>query len=376
MKKLKLMIVVGTRPEIIRLSEVIKKAKWYFELTLVHTGQNYDDNLSEIFFEDLGIPRPEIYLNCAVSSPLESIGDMLIKIESPIKSINPDAFLVLGDTNSCLTAIAAKKYQIPIFHMEAGNRCFDNRVPEETNRKIVDVISDINLTYSKISRDYLASEGFPAQRIVTTGSPMREVIEANIKKAQSSEIMRELKLSKNEYFLISIHRQENVDPPERLKEILKILINISEQFNQKILVSLHPRTKNRIREISGISVGKNIIFHDPFSYSDYLQLQLNARVTISDSGTISEEASILNFPAINLRDTHERPEAMEEASVIMTGISLERVLNAIYILEVAGQNQSLKMQIPLDYQSQNVSEKVCRIILSYTDYIKKYIWLE
>ena len=376
MKKLKLMIVVGTRPEIIRLSEVIKRAQRYFELTIVHTGQNYDNNLSGIFFEDLGIPEPDIYLNCAISSPLESIGDMLIKIESPIITINPDAFLVLGDTNSCLTAIAAKKYHIPIFHMEAGNRCFDIRVPEETNRKIVDVISDINLTYSKISRDYLVGEGFPAQRIVTTGSPMREVIDANITKAQSSEVIRELSLSKNKYFLISVHRQENVDPPERLKEILNILIKISEQFNQKILVSLHPRTKKRIKDITDISLPENIIFHEPFSYSDYLQLQLNARVTISDSGTISEESSILNFPAINLRDTHERPEAMEEAAVMMTGINLERILNAIHMLELAGQDQSLEMQIPLDYQSRNVSEKVCRIILSYTDYIKKYIWLE
>lgn len=369
MNNFKLMIVVGTRPEIIRLSQVIKCAFDRFQVVLVHTGQNYDKNLSNIFFEDLELPKPDYYLDCNTSSAISLIADSLIKVEDVIKRELPDAFLVLGDTNSCLTSIVPKKFKIPIFHMEAGNRCFDARVPEETNRKIVDVIADINLTYSDISREYLLNEGFPAKQIIKTGSPMLEVINKYLNKANASNILEKLSITKNEYILVSTHREENVDSKDRIKIILDTILKISNTYDKKVIVSLHPRTKKSL-EKSKLKLPKKIKLCEPFSFTDYLNLQLNSFVTISDSGTINEEASILGFPAINLRDTHERPEAMEESATILTGLSEDRVLQALKMIT----ESNFKPRIPLDYNIDNVSEKVCRIILSYTDYINRYVW--
>ncbi len=373
MKKLKVMTVVGTRPEIIRLSRVIPALENYFNHTLVHTGQNYDFELNQVFFDELGLKNPDIFLNASKDSSLSAIGDMITKIEPVLDKIKPEAFLVLGDTNSCLTAIAAKKKKIPIFHMEAGNRCFDFRVPEETNRRIVDHIADVNLTYSDIARQYLLKEGLPPDFVIKTGSPMREVIEYNCNSILESRIVEKLKLKKDNYFLVSLHREENVDSKENVERIADILNSIGSVHRKPILVSLHPRTKSTFKKYK-IKLNKYINLHKPFSFKDYVNLQINSKVALSDSGTITEESSILNFPALNLRETHERPEGMEEASVMMVGLDKSRILQGIKILEkqLRGSNRSLNLVE--DYSNDNVSEKVARIILSYVDYVNRNIW--
>lgn len=372
-KKLKVMTVLGTRPEIIRLSEVIKKLDEYFLHTLVHTGQNYDYELNEIFFKDLGLKKPNIFLEVSTNSALESIGEIISKIEKHIDKVKPDAFLVLGDTNSCLAAIAAKRKKIPIFHMEAGNRCFDQRVPEETNRKIVDHIADVNLTYSDIARDYLLREGFPSDRVIRTGSPVAEVLKEHATEIEDSTILQSLNLSKHSYFLVSLHREENVDGEHSIKEIGRMLNAVSSSFKLPVMVSLHPRTSKALKKYK-IKLHKNIILHKPFGFIDYVALQISAKATLSDSGTINEESSILNFPALNLRNAHERPEGMEEAAVMMTGIKKERVLQGLEILKTQKRDLERTIQPVKDYSYENVSEKIPRIILSYINYINSNVW--
>lgn len=376
MKKLKVLTVVGTRPEIIRLSCVLQKldASPAIEHVLVHTGQNYDYELNELFFEDLELRKPDYFLNAAGKNATETAGLILQHVESVLEKECPDAFLVLGDTNSCLCAIAAKKRHIPIFHMEAGNRCFDQRVPEESNRKIVDHISDINLTYSSIAREYLLREGLPADRIIKTGSPMYEVLHRYLPKIEKSDILQRLELEKRKYFVVSAHREENISSQKNFGNLVEIVDSIARCYHYPVIVSCHPRTRKMIES-------KNVRFHPgvrlmkPMGLSDYNQLQLHAVAVLSDSGTISEESSILNFRALNIRQAHERPEAMEEASVMMVGLNPERVIQGLSEL----QNQQIEQRnfLPVrDYTVPNVSDKVVRIILSYTDYIKRVVWNE
>jgi len=376
MKKLKVLTVVGTRPEIIRLSCVIQKLDQSeaIEHILVHTGQNYDYELNEVFFEDLGLRKPDYFLNAAGSNATTTAGNILINIDPILESVQPDAFLVLGDTNSCLCAIAAKKRHIPIFHMEAGNRCFDQRVPEETNRKIVDHISDINLTYSSIAREYLLREGLPADRIIKTGSPMFEVLNTYLPKVKKSTILKDLNLLKQEYFVVSAHREENIASEKNFLNLVKILNNLAETYNLPVIVTTHPRTRKMI-EKHNIQFNQNVKLMKPFGLSDYINLQMNSKAVLSDSGTISEESSILNFRALNIREAHERPEAMEEASVIMVGLNPERVMQGLTQLQY--QNIELRnYRSVADYSTPNVSDKVVRIILSYTDYVKRVVWSE
>lgn len=389
MKKLKVLTVVGTRPEIIRLSRVITKLDESpaIEHILVHTGQNYDYELNEIFFEDLGLRKPDYFLNAAGKNATETAGQILINIDPVLEDVKPDAFLVLGDTNSCLCSIAAKKRHIPIFHMEAGNRCFDQRVPEESNRKIVDHISDINMTYSDIAREYLLSEGLRPDRIIKTGSPMFEVLNAYKHKIDASHILGELNLVKGEYFVVSAHREENINNDKNFYGLLDSLNLIAGQFNLPIFVSTHPRTRKKLEQLQGSTnyqISPLIQFHKPLGLSDYLALQVNAKAVLSDSGTISEESSILNFRALNIREAHERPEAMEEASVMMVGLNPERILQGLAQLELQSTgSRSPSHQSPItefrpvaDYSMPNVSDKVVRIILSYTDYIQRVVWGE
>ncbi|MFL2145241.1 non-hydrolyzing UDP-N-acetylglucosamine 2-epimerase [Desemzia sp. FAM 24101] len=372
MKKLKVMTVVGTRPEIIRLSAVINKLEESeaIEHILVHTGQNYDYELNEVFFEDFHLRKPDYFLNAASGTAMETIGNILMKIDPILEEVNPEAFLVLGDTNSCLCAIAAKKRQIPIFHMEAGNRCFDQRVPEETNRKIVDHTADINLTYSDIAREYLLAEGLPADRIIKTGSPMFEVLNTRKEDIQNSSILEKLNLKENEYFVVSAHREENIGSEENFMNLVDTLNAVAEKYNYPVIFSTHPRTRKMIEE-------KNIVFNDniqlmkPLGFNDYNKLQLASKAVLSDSGTISEESSILDFKALNIRQAHERPEAMEEASVMMVGLKKERVLQSLSILETQQKGTLRKVK---DYSMPNVSEKVLRIVISYTDYINNIVW--
>lgn len=376
MQKLKVLTVVGTRPEIIRLACVLQKldASPAIEHILVHTGQNYDYELNELFFEDLGLRKPDYFLNAAGANATATAGQILINIDPILEKVQPDAFLVLGDTNSCLCAIAAKKRHIPIFHMEAGNRCFDQRVPEESNRKIVDHISDINLVYSSIAREYLLKEGLPADRIIKTGSPMFEVLTQYLPKIQASKILQTLNLEKGKYFVVSAHREENITSEINFSNLVKILNSIATTYGYPVIVSCHPRTRKMI-EKKRIQFHPNVKLMKPMSLSDYNQLQVNANAVLSDSGTISEESSILNFRALNMREAHERPEAMEEASVMMVGLNLERVMQGLAEL----QNQNLKIRNfrPVyDYSMPNVSDKVVRIIISYTDYIKRVVWNE
>jgi UDP-N-acetylglucosamine 2-epimerase (non-hydrolysing) len=374
MKKLKVLTVVGTRPEIIRLSEVIKKLDETasVEHILVHTGQNYDYELNEIFFSDLGLRKPDYFLNAAGNNATTTIGQIIINIDPVLEKEQPDAFLVLGDTNSCLCAIPAKKRHIPIFHMEAGNRCFDQRVPEETNRRIVDHISDINLTYSDIAREYLLREGLPADRIIKTGSPMFEVLSCNMKQIDASMVLEKLSLEKEKYFVISAHREENINSGNFDKLVTALnLIAVKYQF--PIIVSTHPRTRNKIYE-KGIQFHPLIQLMKPLGFHDYNHLQKNAFVVLSDSGTISEESSIMNFPALNIRDAHERPEAMEEASVMMVGLNTERILQGLIILEKQKRKNERSLLQVSDYSMPNVSEKVVRIIVSYTDYVNRIVW--
>ena len=373
MHKMKVMTVVGTRPEIIKLSQIIKKLDKQFDHTLVHTGQNYDYELNEIFFKELKLRKPDIFLNAAGKTSSQTIGNVISKIEPPLLEKNPEAFLILGDTNSCMSAITAKRNKVPIFHMEAGNRCFDSRVPEEILRKIIDHTSDINLPYSDIAREYLLKEGLAPDRIIKIGSPMKEIINNYEKDIKNSEILSNLNLQENHYFLVSVHREENVDNKNKLNKFLRILNNLAENFNFPIIVSTHPRTRKRI-ENEKIEINKKIIFSKPFGYFDYNFLQLKSYCVISDSGTITEESSILNFPAINLREVHERPEGSEEMPTIMTGLSEERLLQAISLIKNKQELRSNKINIVKDYSSDNVSEKVVRIILSYTDYVQREVW--
>lgn len=377
MKKLKVLTVVGTRPEIIRLSCVLQKldSSEAIEHTLVHTGQNYDYELNEIFFEDLGLRKPDYFLNAAGKNATETAGQILINIDPILELVNPDAFLVLGDTNSCLCAIAAKKRHIPIFHMEAGNRCFDQRVPEESNRKIVDHTADINLTYSDIAREYLLAEGLRPDRIIKTGSPMYEVLMTYKPKIDKSDILKKLNLQPESYFVVSAHREENISSEKNFFNLINILNIIAEQYNLPIIVSTHPRTRKMI-EKHGVQFNPLVKLMRPMGLSDYLSLQLNAKAVLSDSGTISEESSILNFRALNIREAHERPEAMEEASVMMVGLNQERVMQGLVQLEKQKIGEERNLLPVKDYSMPNVSDKVVRIILSYTDYIKRVVWSE
>lgn len=370
MKKIKVMTVVGTRPEIIRLSRLIAKLEAETEHVLVHTGQNYAYELSEVFFEELGIRRPDYCLEAAGGTAAETIGQTICKIDPILAGEKPDALLVLGDTNSCLCVIPAKRRHIPVFHMEAGNRCFDERVPEEINRKIVDHVADINMPYSSIAKEYLLREGLPPDRVIKTGSPMREVLEYYAPKIESSDILEKLNLKALDYYLVSAHREENVDSSERLGKLMEILTCLAGDFNKRVIVSTHPRTRKRLEE-GGISRIEGVDFMDPFGYFDYVKLQMNAIAVLSDSGTITEESSILNFPALNIREAHERPEGMEEAAVMMVGLERERVLQALEILKKQGRGEQRTLCEVDDYSPSNVSEKVLRIIISYTDYIRR-----
>lgn len=372
MKKLKVMTVVGTRPEIIRLSAVINKLEESeaIEHILVHTGQNYDYELNEVFFKDFKLKRPDYFLNAATGTAIETIGNILIKIDPIMEEVKPDAFLVLGDTNSCLCAIAAKRRHIPIFHMEAGNRCFDQRVPEETNRKIVDHTADINLTYSDIAREYLLREGLPADRIIKTGSPMYEVIHSRLEDIEKSDVLERLGLKRGRYFVVSAHREENISSESNFIDLVDSLNSIADTYKLPVIVSTHPRTRKMI-ESKGIQFNDLIHTMKPLGFNDYVKLQVDSKAVISDSGTISEESSILGFKALNIRQAHERPEAMEEASVMMVGLKKERILQGLAILE---QQQYNTLRHVADYSMPNVSDKVLRIILSYTDYVNRVVW--
>ncbi len=370
---LKVMTVVGTRPEIIRLSRVIEKLDRHCEHLLVHTGQNYDYELNEVFFSELGIRRPDHFLDAAGATAAQTIGNVIIAVDTVLEQHQPEALLLLGDTNSSLAAIAAKRRKIPIFHMEAGNRCFDFRVPEEINRRIVDHIADINLTYSEIARQYLLREGLPPDQVIKTGSPMREVIEHYQAGIDASTVLQRLGLSAGHYFLVSAHREENVDAPENLKKLFAILTGLAETFQDPIIVSTHPRTRKRM-EALGLRAPAQVQFHKPFGFLDYVRLQCDARATLSDSGTITEESSILNFPALNLREVHERPEGFEEASVMFVGLDLQRVLQGLQILDSQPRGADRVLRMVSDYEPANVSEKVLRIIISYTDFVSRRVW--
>jgi UDP-N-acetylglucosamine 2-epimerase (non-hydrolysing) len=375
-KKLKVVTVIGTRPEIIRLSCVLRKLDESpaIQHILVHTGQNYDYELNQIFFDDLELRKPDYFLDAAGKNATETAGNILINIDPVLENECPDAFLVLGDTNSCLCAIAAKKRHIPIFHMEAGNRCFDQRVPEETNRKIVDHISDINMTYSDIAREYLLAEGIPADRIIKTGSPMFEVLHHYLPKIEKSDILTKLDLSPRKYFVVSAHREENISSEKNFADLCTIFNEVAEKYNMPIIVTTHPRTRKMI-ESKNLQLNEKIRFEKPFGLSDYLALQINAKAVLSDSGTISEESSILGFPALNIREAHERPEAMEETAVMMVGLNSKRIMQGLIQLEYES-NDKMQFRTVMDYTMPNVSDKVVRIILSYTDYIKRVVWSE
>lgn len=377
MKKLKVITVVGTRPEIIRLSRVLTKLDETKAVkhVLIHTGQNYDYELNQVFFEDMDLRMPDYFLNASGINAAETIGQIMIKIDPILAKERPDAFLVLGDTNSCLCAIPAKKRHIPIFHMEAGNRCFDQRVPEETNRKIVDHICDINLTYSDIAREYLLREGLPPDRIIKTGSPMFEVLNYYLPKILQSNVLAKLKLTKNQYFIVSAHREENINSSSNFRRLISVLNMLSEEFKFPVIVSTHPRTKKMITE-QKVKLNDGIRLLKPFAFTDYIHLQMNASTTLSDSGTISEESSIMNFPALNIREAHERPEAMEEAAVMMVGMNCERIIQALHLLESQKNKSDRTLRLVEDYSMPNVSEKVVRIIISYIDYIKRVVWSE
>ena len=372
MNKLKVMTVVGTRPEIIRLSAVIHALdnSEAIDHVLVHTGQNYDYELNEVFFNDFKLKKPDYFLNAAVGGPVETIGNILVKIDPILDTVKPDAFLVLGDTNSCLCAIAAKRRQIPIFHMEAGNRCFDQRVPEETNRKIVDHTADINMTYSDIAREYLLREGLPADRIIKTGSPMFEVLESRKVDIENSDVLERLGLTPYEYFVVSAHRDENINSEINFLNLINSLNTVAELYGMPVIVSTHPRTQ-KMMEAKGVIMHEKVQLLKPLGFNDYNKLQIYSKAVLSDSGTISEESSILKFRALNIRQAHERPEAMEEGSVMMVGLEKERILQGLKVLE--SQEKDTLRRVA-DYSMPNVSEKVLRIILSYTDYVNRVVW--
>ena len=371
-QKLKVMTVVGTRPEVIRLSRVLAKLDQYTEHVLVHTGQNYDYELNEIFFDEMKLRRPDYFLEAVGRSVAETIGNILVRVDPLLESEKPDALLVLGDTNSCLAVIAAKRRKIPIFHMEAGNRCFDQRVPEESNRKVVDHLADINMPYSSIARDYLLREGIPPDRVVKTGSPMHEVIQHYLPLIEASDVLIRLGVERERFFVVSCHREENVDSDRNLSQLVEVLNGLAEQYGLRIIMSTHPRTRNRLNE-SGAKLNSLVELIKPLGLPDYIQLQRNARAVLSDSGTITEEASILNFPALNIREAHERPEGMEEGVVMMTGLSFNRIAQALDVLADQPRGQRLIPPVK-DYAVDNVSDKVLRIILSYTDYVNRAVW--
>nr|WP_275300596.1 UDP-N-acetylglucosamine 2-epimerase (non-hydrolyzing) [Pseudomonas sp. AF32] len=372
-KKLKIVTVVGTRPEIIRLSRVMAALDKYCEHVLVHTGQNYDYELNEIFFQDLGIRKPDHFLNAAGSTGAETIGNVIIAVDRVLATIQPEALLVLGDTNSCMAVIAAKRRKIPTFHMEAGNRCFDMRVPEEINRRIVDHTADINLTYSTIARDYLLGEGLPADRVIKTGSPMFEVLNHYRDRILASDVLERLGLEAGKFFVVSAHREENVDSDKNFLKMVEVLNTIASTFGQPVIVSTHPRTQKRV-DAMGIVFHENVRLLKPLGFMDYNKLQLESRAVLSDSGTINEESSILNFPALNLREAHERPEGMEEAAVMMVGLEVERVLQGLNILQAQLSGTERSLRLVADYSMPNVSEKVARIVHSYTDYVNRVVW--
>ncbi len=373
MKKLKVLTVVGTRPEIIRLSRVIDKLDQYCDHILVHTGQNYDYELNEVFFKDLEIRKPDNFLNAAGANAAETIGKVIITVDAVLASEQPEAVLILGDTNSCLAAIPAKRRKIPIFHMEAGNRCFDQRVPEETNRKIVDHTADINMPYSSVAREYLLREGLPPDSIIKTGSPMYEVLTYYRDGIEGSNVLQRLGLVAGDFFVVSAHREENIDSDQNFGKLVRVLNTIAEHYRTTVIVSTHPRTQKRI-DVQGIKFNTNVQLIKPLGFKDYNKLQLTAKAVLSDSGTISEESSILNFPALNIREAHERPEGMEEASVMMVGLEVERVMQALAILESQPRGDMRLLRQVGDYSMPNVSDKVLRIIHSYTDYVNRVVW--
>ena len=373
MKKIRIMTVVGTRPEIIKLSQVIKEIEKFADHTIVHTGQNYDYELNELFFEQLDIRKPDIFLEAVKGTPSETIGDIIAKVDKVFEDSKPDALLVYGDTNSCLCVIPAKRRKIPIFHMEAGNRCFDQRVPEEINRKIVDHLSDINMPLSEQARDYLIAEGIKPETVIKTGSPMMEVLNANMEKILDSKILETEELETGEYILMSIHREENVDSPKNFNQLLESIETISTVYEMPIIISTHPRTKKKLQEIGYDKKNKLLRFSKPYGFHEYNKLQLNAFCVISDSGTIAEESSILNLPAITIRNAHERPEGMDEGALIMSGLDKDRIIESINIV-TAQYDKDRVMKIVKDYDVDNVSKKVLRIILSYTDYINRTVW--
>jgi len=373
MNKLKVMTVIGTRPEIIRLSRVLPALDKYCDHTLVHTGQNYDHELNQIFFSDLELRMPDRFLDAAGASAAETIGQVIIKLDAVLEDVRPDAVLVLGDTNSCLAVIPAKRRKIPTFHMEAGNRCFDQRVPEEINRRIVDHTADVNLTYSDIAREYLLAEGLPADLIVKTGSPMFEVLEHYRPRIERSDVLDRLDLTENGYFLVSAHREENIEPSGQFENLVETLNAIAARFALPVIVSTHPRTRNRI-EGSGAKLDDGVRLLKPLGFTDYNRLQMQAKAVLSDSGTISEEAAILNFPALNLRDAHERPEGMEETAAMMVGLKQERVMQALAILDDQPRGPDRMIRLPRDYAMPNVSDKVVRLLHSYTDYVNRVVW--
>jgi UDP-N-acetyl-L-fucosamine synthase len=373
MKKLKIVTVVGTRPEIIRLVCILKKLDEHCEHILIHTGQNYDYELNEIFFDDLGIRKPDYFLGTAGATGAETIGNVIIEVDKVLEEIKPEAMLVLGDTNSCMALLPAKRRKIPTFHMEAGNRCFDQRVPEEINRKIVDHIADINLTYSSIARDYLLSEGLPADMIIKTGSPMFEVLNTYRDGIDSSDVLMRLGIKEYEFFVVSAHREENVDSDKNFLNLMESLNAIAEIYQIPIIVSTHPRTQKRIDEIK-VKLNPMIRLLKPLGFKDYNKLQISAKAVLSDSGTINEEASIMNFPALNLREAHERPEGMEEAVVMMTGLEKERIMQSLAIIDNQPRGEQRLMRQVSDYSMPNVSDKIVRIVHSYTDYVNRVIW--
>ena len=373
MKKLKVMTVVGTRPEIIRLSRVMARLDEHCEHVLVHTGQNYDYELNQIFFDDLGIRKPDHFLNAAGGTAAETIGKIIAAVDGVLAEVQPEALLVLGDTNSCLSVIPAKRRKVPIFHMEAGNRCFDMRVPEEINRRIVDHTADINLTYSSIAREYLLREGLPPDMVIKTGSPMNEVLGHYRAKIEASDVLERLGLEANRFFVVSAHREENIDSDKNFTRLVEVLNGVAEKYGFPVIVSTHPRTQKRV-DAMGAQFHPNVQLLKPLGFSDYNKLQLMARTVLSDSGTINEESSILNFPALNLREAHERPEGMEEAAVMMVGMSPERVMQGLDILESQPRGEQRLLRQVADYSMPNVSDKVLRIIQSYTDYVNRVVW--
>lgn len=372
-KKMKVMTVVGTRPEIIRLSRVMAKLDEHCEHVLVHTGQNYDYELNEIFFNDLGIRKPDHFLSAAGSSGAETIGNVIIKVDQVLADVEPEAVLVLGDTNSCMAVLPAKRRKIPTFHMEAGNRCFDMRVPEEINRRIVDHTADINMSYSTIARDYLISEGLPPDCTIKTGSPMFEVLNHYRDGIESSDVLSRLDLTEHEFFVVSAHREENVDSDKNFLKLVDVLNNVADQYDFPVIVSTHPRTQKRV-DAMGVTFHRNVQLLKPLGFKDYNKLQLCAKAVLSDSGTINEESSILNFPALNIREAHERPEGMEEAAAMMVGLEVERVMQALTILENQSRGDQRSLRLVADYSMPNVADKVVRIIHSYRDYVMRTVW--